>query len=161
HSFIETGELDSKFGTPIAGGLAMEAVRAACAAPHLSFRGLHAHIGSQILSEGPYARTIEVLFDLVRSIRDEVGAAVGVLDVGGGFGVRYVAEDPLPVAEVAASITAAIADAAAAHEVDVPEVIVEPGRSVVANAAVTLYRVGTVKRTPGVATFVAVDGGMS
>jgi diaminopimelate decarboxylase len=161
HSFIETGELDSKFGTPIAGGLAMEAVRAACAAPNLSFRGLHAHIGSQILSERPYARTIEVLFDLVRSIRDEVGVAVDVLDVGGGFGVRYVDEDPLPVADVAASMMAGITDAAAAHGVPVPEVVVEPGRSVVANAAVTLYRVGTVKRTPGVTTFVAVDGGMS
>jgi diaminopimelate decarboxylase len=161
HSFIETGELDSKFGTPIAGGLAMEAVRSACGAPNLSFRGLHAHIGSQILSGRPYARTIEVLLDLVRAIRDELGATVGVLDVGGGFGVRYVDEDPLPVAEVAASVMRGIADAAATHGVDMPEVIVEPGRSVVANAAVTLYRVGTVKRTPGVTTFVAVDGGMS
>jgi diaminopimelate decarboxylase len=161
HSFIETGELDSKFGTPIEGGLAMEAVRAACAAPNLSFRGFHAHIGSQILSERPYARTIEVLFDLARSIRDDLDATMDLLDIGGGFGVRYVEEEPPAIADVAASIMTSITDAAAAHGVDVPEVIVEPGRSVVANAALTLYRVGTVKQTPGVTTFVAVDGGMS
>jgi diaminopimelate decarboxylase len=161
HSFIETGELDSKFGTPIAGGLALEAVGAVLAAPNLAFRGLHAHIGSQILSETPYARTIEVVFDLVRSIRDELRAGVDVLDVGGGFGVRYTDEEPASTADVAAAILTGVADAAAAVGVAVPEVIVEPGRAIVANAALTLYRVGTVKETPGVTTFVAVDGGMS
>src|SRR5262249_58609575 len=117
----------SEAGAPMEGGLALEAVRAACAAPNLSFRGLHAHIGSQVLSELPYARTIEVLFDLVRSILDEVGATVDVLDVGGGFGVRYVDEEPLPVADVAESIMANIAEAAAARGVDGPEGIVDPG----------------------------------
>jgi diaminopimelate decarboxylase len=161
HSFIETGELDSKFGTPIAGGLALEAVRAALAAPNLDFRGLHAHIGSQILSERPYTRTVEVVFDLIRSIRDELGAGVDVLDTGGGFGVRYTEEEPVTVADLSAAITTSVSEAAERVGVPVPEVIVEPGRAVVANAALTLYRVGTVKETPGVTTFVAVDGGMS
>jgi diaminopimelate decarboxylase len=161
HSFIETGETDSKFGTPIAGGLAMEAVRAACASPNLAFRGLHAHIGSQILSGRPYAETVRIVFELIGSIRDEAGAGVDVLDVGGGFGVRYTDEAPPPVADVASTIMTGVSEAARSTGVAIPDVIVEPGRALVANAALTLYRVGTVKETPGVTTFVAVDGGMS
>jgi diaminopimelate decarboxylase len=161
HSFIETGELDSKFGTPIAGGLAMEAVGAACAAPNLAFKGLHVHIGSQILSERPYVETVRVVFELIGSSRDELGADVDVLDVGGGFGVRYTDEAPPPVSDTAAAILTGVSEAARATGVATPEVVVEPGRALVANAGLTLYRVGTVKETPGVMTFVAVDGGMS
>jgi diaminopimelate decarboxylase len=161
HSFIETGELDSKFGTPLAGGAALRAVRRAAAAPSLRFRGLHAHVGSQILSPDPHLRTVDVLLDLAAEIRDAVGAEVEVLDVGGGFGCTYTAERPPEPEDMGAAIARRVREGTADRGLPVPEVMIEPGRALVANAVITLYRVGSVKRIPGVRTFVAIDGGMS
>jgi diaminopimelate decarboxylase len=161
HSFIETGELDSKFGTPIEGGAAMSAARVAVRSESLEFLGLHAHIGSQLLTTEPYASAIDVLLDLAAQIRDELGAAVELLDVGGGFGATYTDEVPPSAEQAAEAILPRVRDGAARRGLSVPEVMVEPGRALVANAVLTLYRVGSVKRIPGVRTFVAVDGGMS
>jgi diaminopimelate decarboxylase len=161
HSFIETGELDSKFGTPVQGGAAMAAVRRAVRSGGLEFRGLHAHIGSQLLSTDPYLSAIDVLLDLAAQVREELGATVEVLDVGGGFGATYTDEVPPAAEEAAEAILPRVREGAARRGLPAPEVMVEPGRALVANAVLTLYRVGSVKRIPGVRTFVAVDGGMS
>jgi diaminopimelate decarboxylase len=152
HSYIRTGQLDSKFGLGLADGLAARGVEAALAADDLRLVGLHAHIGSQIFELEPYARAIEALGELAdpRWCR--------LLNVGGGLGIAYTAEDRPPsvddYAEVKVAGVRRVFDPA-------PRILVEPGRSLVGNAGVTLYEVGTVKDIPGVRTYVAVDGGMS
>jgi len=158
HRYIETGEASSKFGMPL--GEALAAVRFAEAADHLRFRGLHAHVGSQLLRAAPLLESLEVLLDLAERCREVTGRHLEVLDVGGGFGVTYTDEETLDLAGLADAVFARLRDGCARRGIEPPEVIVEPGRWVVANPGVTLYRVGTVKQRDGSA-IVAVDGGMS
>lgn len=161
HSFIETGELDSKFGIPIEGGAALDAVRRILAAPTLRFRGLHLHVGSQITELGPYIQVVNVALDLAAATRDDLAVEIEILDVGGGFGATYVGEQELDPECVGRVLAQELADGASRRGLPTPTLMVEPGRALVAGAVVTLYRVGTVKRIPGVRTYVAVDGGMS
>jgi diaminopimelate decarboxylase len=161
HEYIETGTEASKFGFTVAQGVARDAVLRVATSPHLDLVGLHCHIGSQIYVLHSYARAVRVLFDLVRDL-DARGVVVDELNLGGGLGARYLAEDPvLDVGAYARVLHDAVAAAAAEVGVAPPRVMVEPGRSIVAPAAITLYRVGTIKVIPGVGTYVAVDGGMS
>lgn len=151
HSYIQTGQLDSKFGFGLEDGLAARAVEEVRASKHLRLTGLHAHIGSQIFELEPYTRAIEALATLAD---DEIR----LLNVGGGLGIAYTAEDEPPSIEQYVEVKVA----GVRNVFDpVPRVLVEPGRSLVGNAGVTLYTVGTVKEIPGVRTYVAVDGGMS
>ena len=151
HEFIATGQDDSKFGFTVKGGLADSAVRRASASTAVDLVGLHAHIGSQVFDVEPFARAIDVLaafaapYDLPE------------LSVGGGLGVPYVEGESAPtIGEWADAIHKACARAGVTSEVTA-----EPGRAIVAAAAITLYRVGTIKDLPGLRTYVAVDGGMS
>jgi diaminopimelate decarboxylase len=161
HSFIETGDLDSKFGTPIESGEALRALERLGASEALRFLGLHAHVGSQILQPDTLVAAVDVLLDLASEAHRAFGLVTEVVDVGGGFGVRYTDEDPPRVEELVAAILPRVATGAKERGLAIPDVQVEPGRALVANPVVTLYRVGSVKRIPGVRTFVAVDGGMS
>ncbi len=142
HAKIQTGQLDSKFGIPLAH---LERAVERCGAAGLALRGLHAHIGSQVNDLSVY----EALTDVLRDIGE-----YPLLNLGGGFAIAYTREDrPPAVAEYAeAMLRRAPADV---------RVLCEPGRSLVGNAGVTLYTVGTVKEIPGVRTYVSVDGGMS
>jgi diaminopimelate decarboxylase len=151
HDFITTGQLDSKFGFGLADGLAARAIERVLSSDVLDLVGLHAHIGSQIFELEPYTLAIRALGEIA-------GDWCRVVDVGGGLGVAYAAEDEPP--SIDAYVDVKVRGVA---EVFGPEVrvMVEPGRSLVANAGVTLYRVGTVKEVPGIRTYVAVDGGMS
>tara|TARA_B000000460_G_scaffold190210_1_gene137330 strand:- start:157 stop:1416 length:1260 start_codon:yes stop_codon:yes gene_type:complete len=151
HEFIATGQDDSKFGFTVKGGLADSAVRRASASTAVDLVGLHAHIGSQVFDVEPFARAIDVLaafaapYDLPE------------LSVGGGLGVPYVEGESAPtIGEWADAIHKACVQAGVTSEVTA-----EPGRAIVAAAAITLYRVGTIKDLPGLRTYVAVDGGMS
>ena len=151
HEFIATGQDDSKFGFTVKGGVADLAVQRASASTAVDLVGLHAHIGSQVFDVDPFARAIEVLaafaapYDLPE------------LSVGGGLGVPYVEGELAPtIGEWADAIHEACLRAGVTSEVTA-----EPGRAIVASAAVTLYRVGTIKDIPGLRTYVAVDGGMS
>ena len=151
HEFIATGQDDSKFGFTVKGGLADSAVRRASASTAVDLVGLHAHIGSQVFDVEPFARAIDVLaafaapYDLPE------------LSVGGGLGVPYVEGESAPtIGEWADAIHKACVRAGVTSEVTA-----EPGRAIVAAAAITLYRVGTIKDLPGLRTYVAVDGGMS
>jgi diaminopimelate decarboxylase len=163
HEYIETGVEDTKFGFPVRSGDALEAARRVAASPHMSLAGLHCHIGSQIFVLGSYARAAEVVVRLAAEVGAATGSPVGELNLGGGLGVAYQADDrPPAVAEYAAGLRTAVATAAAeAGLSEVPALFVEPGRSIAATAGVTLYRVGTIKEIAGVRTYVAVDGGMS
>ena len=151
HDYITTGQLDSKFGFGLADGLAARAIERVLASDVLELVGLHAHIGSQIFELEPYTLAI-------RALRELAGEWCRVVNVGGGLGIAYTAEDEPPSIAAYAEVKAH-----GVAEVFGPEVkiLVEPGRSLVGNAGVTAYRVGTVKEIPGVRTYVAVDGGMS
>jgi len=159
HEFIETGTERSKFGFTVTEGIALAAVRRVVEGGVLRFGGLHSHIGSQIERLDAYRRAVEILATLAAQVADTTGASVEELNLGGGLAARYLAEDPgVSVSEYAAALRAAVD----AHWVgDQPRLVVEPGRSIAAPCAVTLYRVGTVKEIPGIGTYVAVDGGMS
>ena len=151
HEFIATGQDDSKFGFTVKGGLADSAVRRASASTAVDLVGLHAHIGSQVFDVEPFARAIDVLaaFAAPYDLHE--------LSVGGGLGVPYVEGESAPtIGEWADAIHKACVQAGVTSEVTA-----EPGRAIVAAAAITLYRVGTIKDLPGLRTYVAVDGGMS
>ena len=154
HDYVQTGQLDSKFGFGLADRLAQRAVERVRETKHLELVGLHAHIGSQIFELEPYVKAIEVIADFC----DTVDLEPELLNVGGGLGIAYLDADEPPSIEdyVAVKVRGVqqIFD-------PVPRVLVEPGRSLVGNAGITAYRVGTVKEIPGVRTYVAVDGGMS
>ena len=152
HSYVQTGQLDSKFGFGLADGLAERAVEAVAASRHLRLAGLHAHIGSQIFELEPYERAIEAIAAFAADLRPEI------LNIGGGLGIAYAGDDRPPsiqsYAEVKVEAIRRLFD-------PLPRILVEPGRSLVGNAGLTMYEVGTVKEVPGVRNYVAVDGGMS
>jgi diaminopimelate decarboxylase len=151
HSYIQTGQLDSKFGFGLEDGLAAEAVRRVQQSQRLDLVGIHAHIGSQIFELEPYARTIQLLADFV-------DFDCRLLNVGGGLGIAYTAGDrPASIDDYVDTKVRAVRQAFD----PVPRIMIEPGRSLVGNAGVTIYRIGTVKEIPGVRTYVSVDGGMS
>lgn len=162
HSYIQTGQEDSKFGLSIELGLAMEGVKRAAAQPSLDLVGIHAHIGSNIFSYDPFGKTVEILFGFLADVQGGLGIALTEVDLGGGFGIPYVAGDyPLRL-DLLSSLVAQTAEREAIrHGIAVPSLSFEPGRFLVGNAGVTLYRVGVIKEIPGVRTYVSVDGGMS
>ena len=154
HSYVQTGQLDSKFGFGLEDGLAERAVAEVRASPNLELVGLHAHIGSQIFELEPYVKAIEV----IASFCDSVGFQPELLNVGGGLGIAYTsADEPPPIGEYCRVKVEGVRRAFD----PAPRVLIEPGRSLVGNAGVTVYEIGTVKEIPGVRTYVAVDGGMS
>ncbi|MGI8462075.1 MAG: diaminopimelate decarboxylase [Solirubrobacterales bacterium] len=152
HSYIQTGQLDSKFGFGLEDGLAARAIAEVRSTHNLQLVGLHAHIGSQIFELEPYTKAIEALAELVD------GDWCRILNVGGGLGIAYTADDEPPSVDAYAEVK--VAGVKRVFD-PVPRILVEPGRSLVGNAGITIYRVGTVKEIPGVRTYVAVDGGMS
>lgn len=151
HSFIQTGQLDSKFGFGLEDGTAARAVERVLASPVLNLVGLHAHIGSQIFELEPYRLEVAALASLA-------GDWCRILDLGGGLGITYESGDSPPEVSEYARVKL---DAVREHFGAGVKVLVEPGRSLVGEAGSTIYRVGTVKVIPGVRTYVAVDGGMS
>src|SRR4051812_6009725 len=151
HDYITTGQLDSKFGFGLADGLAAAAIERVLASDVLKLVGLHAHIGSQIFELEPYTLAIRALGEIA-------GDWCRVVNVGGGLGVAYTASDEPP--SIDAYVEVKVRGVAEVFGEGV-RILVEPGRSLVANAGLTAYRVGTLKEIPGVRTFVAVDGGMS
>jgi len=160
HAHLTTGAPDTKFGLDIASGAAMEGVRAILAHPSLDLRGFHAHIGSQIRDAKPYRESVERMFAFAAQMRDSFGFLMRELSPGGGYAVRYVPSDPdAKAVDVVREVAAAVVAGAKKHGFDLPEITIEPGRSIVAPAGVALYRVGSVKR--GARTYVAVDGGMA
>jgi len=162
HSFVQTGQVDSKFGFGLEDGTATEAVRRLRAAATLDLVGVHAHIGSQIFALDSYRREVEALFAALEVWRRELDFDCRLFNIGGGLGIRYTEEDrPASIAEFATVAAEAVATQAADRGMTLPRLLVEPGRSIAGKAAVTAYTVGTIKEIPGVRTYVAVDGGMS
>jgi diaminopimelate decarboxylase len=163
HAHLTTGKLDTKFGLWIDSGSAEEGVRAVLAQPALDLRGYHAHIGSQIHEIDPFAAAVDKLFAFAKDMRTRHGVALREISPGGGYGVRYTTDDPtMKPVDMIKRVGALVAAAARKAGFDpLPELTIEPGRSMIASTAVALYRVGSVKRIPEGRTYVAVDGGMA
>jgi len=141
---------------------AAEGIRAATELEGVALRGLHCHIGSQMFELDSFARAAEVMIEFMAQMRDEFGVTLEELNLGGGLGIAYTLEDAPPgIPELADVIADAVQQATDRYNYPVPEIIVEPGRSIVGTAGLTLYTVGPVKEIPGVRTYVAVDGGLS
>jgi diaminopimelate decarboxylase len=162
HAHIQTGHHESKFGLPIEGGVAREAIVRANAHPDVELMGLHAHIGSNIFDSAPFEQTVEVLFDFLASIKAEFGLEFPELNLGGGFGVPFVAGDPANDVKLLGDLVLSTARREAGKMgLALPKLCFEPGRWLISNSMVTLYSVGTIKETSEDLTFVSVDGGMS
>ncbi len=162
HAHLLTGAEDTKFGLDIASGAAEAGVRAVLARPKLELRGFHAHIGSQIRDIDPYRESVERLFAFAADMRRKTAFVPREISPGGGYGVRYTMDDPeTRPADMIREVARIVADAARRHGFaePLPDLTIEPGRSIIAPAGVALYRVGSVKR--GARTYVAVDGGMA
>ena len=162
HEYIRTGCEDSKFGFTMREDFAFKCVQDVLNTPNVHLKGLHCHIGSQIFSLESFREAANVMVELMARIEREYGIQIEELDLGGGLGIAYQAEDnPTSIEEFARLTTTAVKDACAEHNVPLPRLLVEPGRSMVAPAGVTLYTVGILKTLPNIRKFVAVDGGMS
>ncbi|MBI4294955.1 MAG: diaminopimelate decarboxylase [Chloroflexi bacterium] len=160
HQHTTTGIVDSKFGFTMITGQAETALAQALAASHLRLIGLHCHLGSPIFEMEPYRQAIEVVLDFAARMRAKYGFQPAEISPGGGFAVTYTTDSPAPpIAEYAETIVSALRKGYQGSSL--PRLVVEPGRAIVAQAGVALYRVGATKDIPGVRCYVSVDGGMS
>lgn len=162
HDKISTGKIDSKFGAAIATGQARELVKLALTLPNVDLRGYHCHIGSQIFEADPFLDAAGMMLTFAARIRAELGYFPEILNLGGGMAVRYKATDPQMDYEAnIAAIGKTVKDTCAALGVPTPAIYMEPGRSIVAEAGITVYTVTGTKHIPGFKDYVAVDGGMA
>lgn len=160
HSYIQTGQLDSKFGIGLANGQALDVIKYAASLPNIQLMGIHCHIGSQIFDLSSY----EVAIDLMLKVFVEAEAAgikLTELDLGGGLGIKHTPLEPLiSIEEYGSVVTKAVTKAANLYGLPIPKIMVEPGRSIVGEAGTTVYSIGSIKEIEGIRTYAAVDGGM-
>ena len=162
YAAVATGKVDSKFGSAIETGQAKAITSLALTFEHLDLCGFHCHVGSQIFDADVYLATSKVMLNFVKDMEEELGFICRDLDIGGGLGVRYI--ESQPILDIKATILKVAEEMkATAKELDItlPRISLEPGRSIVADAGLTVYTVGTVKRIPGYKSYVSVDGGMT
>lgn len=161
HKAISTGRVDSKFGSAIETGQALDITRYALGLPHITLRGFHCHIGSQIFDRYPFVDAARIMIDFMASVRTATGFIAHELNLGGGLGVPYTEYDrTVDYAAVIRDTGNEMRAICRERDFPLPHVILEPGRSLVAAAGITLYTVGSVKTIPGFRTYVSVDGGM-
>lgn len=161
HKAVVTGSVDSKFGSAIETGQAMDIVKRAIAADNIELCGLHCHIGSQIFDIQPFSDAADIMIRFIADIKNTLGYTIKELNLGGGLGVRYTEDDPqIDYAAAISDIASVVTDFCAQNGIAMPEVRLEPGRSLVAAAGITLYTVGSVKEIPGFKNYISVDGGM-
>lgn len=162
HQKISTGGVDSKFGSAIETGLASRITKEALSRLNVDLRGFHCHIGSQIFEIDPYTLAADIMLKFIADIRDAYGFTAEILNIGGGFGVRYVESDgEINITENIKNIAAHMTAACERFELAMPTILMEPGRSIVADAGMTLYTVGSVKEIEGFKNYVSIDGGMT
>ncbi|MBQ7974549.1 MAG: diaminopimelate decarboxylase [Clostridia bacterium] len=161
HDFIMTGQIDSKFGFALETGEAREAVVKALEYKNLLVGGIHCHIGSQIFESEPFKEAAKILVDFMGDIKDETGFEMTELNLGGGFGVTYTEkDDPIRFDKYIEEVSVVVKDSCAKRGISLPFIMMEPGRSIVATAGVTLYTAGAIKDIPNIRRYVSIDGGM-
>lgn len=160
HDFIVTGKRDSKFGVPLDEGVLFPLAESAIKSEYINFLGLHFHIGSQILDNDAYLKSLDVMLGLVEELKRRFGYDAKELNLGGGFGVKYTDEQPKPYSCYIEPMMEKISSKFAELQIEMPAVVFEPGRSIVAEAGISLYTIGNIKEISGVRKYIAVDGGM-
>lgn len=161
HSFIQTGQIDSKFGLALETGEAFEAVKTAISLENVNLRGLHCHIGSQIFEIEPFELAAKVMLNFIAKIKNELDYEISELDLGGGFGIKYVENDNPPDYEAYMQrVSAVVNSECESLGIKRPFIMIEPGRSIAGPAGITLYTAGAVKEIPDIRTYVSVNGGM-
>ena len=161
HAAIMTGQVDSKFGIAIETGQADDAVKYALTKKNISLEGFHCHIGSQIFDIKPFCDAAKIMIEYISHLKKTVGYEANVLNLGGGFGVRYIDAQPeLDYAEFIRLISQFVDNEVKSSGIKKPTIVMEPGRSIVADSTLTLYTVGGTKEIPGFKNYVSVDGGM-
>lgn len=164
HHFIQTAKTDSKFGFSLSDGTAEKITEYAIRKKHLKLKGYHCHIGSQIFEKQSFILAADKMMAFIREMKDKFAFEADTLNLGGGYGIWYTDEDAKiscdGYAEYLQALIAEIAAKAKAYDVKKPFLLIEPGRSIVGEAGITLYTVGAIKDIPGVKKYVAVDGGM-
>ena len=162
HQKISTGNVDSKFGIAISTGQAIEAVKEILKTQNISLCGFHCHIGSQIFESEPFITAASIMLEFIKQVKTELNYTAEMLNLGGGFGVRYLESQPeISYTEKIREVATALKEQCAELGIKVPKIAMEPGRSIVADAGMTLYTVGSVKEITGYKNYVSVDGGMT
>lgn len=161
HQKIVTGSVDSKFGVAIETGQALELTSKILECKNIKFLGFHCHIGSQIFESEPFIMAADMMFSFIAEVKKTLGFTAEILNLGGGFGTKYVEEDPeIDYEEKICEIAKVLNGQCEKYGIDIPKIKMEPGRSLVADAGMTLYTVGSVKEITGYKNYVSVDGGM-
>ncbi len=161
HDFVKTGQIDSKFGVALETGEAFEIVKTAISLSNINLVGLHCHIGSQIFDIDPFVSAAEVMIELIEKIKLELDYEIKELNLGGGFGIKYTDEDtPVEYDKYMEKVSERVKELCSEKKMALPFILIEPGRSLVAPAGITLYTLGCVKDIPDVRTYISVDGGM-
>ena len=159
---ISTGKVDSKFGSPIETGSAERITKRALECAHIDLRGIHCHVGSMVFGEDVYEQTARVMLEFMAYVKEKLGYELEVLDLGGGYGVTYVDGDGhIDITQKTESVARTIDENCRRLGIAFPKVILEPGRSIVADAGMTLYTAGSMKVIEGYKSYISVDGGMS
>lgn len=158
---VNTGKVDSKFGFPIETGAALAITKYALTRENIDLAGFHCHVGSQLFESSVFIRSAEIMLDFIAEVKEKTGYEARELDLGGGYGVRYTENDPeIDIEDNIRQVAEYFKKKCGELSVNEPRVSMEPGRSIVADAGITLYRVGNVKRIEGYKNYVAIDGGM-
>lgn len=162
HDFVQTGQIDSKFGVALENGEALDIVKTAAALSNVKVAGVHCHIGSQIFELGPFELAARVMLNFIAEIKEKLGIEIEELNLGGGFGIKYIPEhDPIQYDDYIESVSKVVKSVCEDKRIKLPFMVMEPGRSIVASAGITLYTVGAVKDIKNVRKYVSVDGGMA
>ena len=159
---VNTGKVDSKFGSAIETGQAYEITKMTLALPNIKLCGFHCHIGSQIFDSEIYKRSSEIMLEFIALVKKELSFEAELLDLGGGYGVRYIEANPyIDIDKNIKELADFVKNTVAQMGIKMPKICLEPGRSIVADAGLTLYTAGTLKKIPGYKNYVSIDGGMA
>ncbi|MDY3304767.1 MAG: diaminopimelate decarboxylase [Clostridia bacterium] len=161
HEFISTGQIDSKFGFAVENGEAFEIAKYALGFENIEITGLHCHVGSQIFLYEPFVLTAEIMMNFYTKLKNELGLSLCELNLGGGFGIKYTEQDsPVDYEGFIDSVSGVIHEICKEKNLEVPFIYMEPGRSIVGDAGITLYTAGGIKDIKDIRKYVSVDGGM-
>lgn len=162
HSFIRTGQIDSKFGFALETGEAMEAVKLTKTMENIELYGVHCHIGSNIFDVEPFELAAKVMLEFIAKIKAETDIEITELNLGGGFGIKYLSSDePVAYGDYMSKVAKVVNETCPKLGIKIPKILIEPGRSITGSEGITLYKVGNVKKIPDIRTYVSIDGGMT
>lgn len=162
HDFVQTGQIDSKFGVALENGEALDIIKTASKLDNVRVAGVHCHIGSQIFDLAPFELAARVMLGFIHEVKEKVGIEIEELNLGGGYGIKYIpSHDPIEYDHYIDSVSKVVKGICEEKGIKLPFIVMEPGRSIVASSGITLYTIGAVKHIKDVRTYVSVDGGMA